>query len=239
MGVAYTPPLPALGVCKQLPPNAVCIEAYPDLYASYAQERRAYYDALEAQKNINEGGVPQESAQEKAARLAMEDALRREQEEKASRKTRYQWTDVTCAAGSCRGVLISPATAGYRVTIRPGERLPDGTLVESISASGVNINIGGDKIAVRPAVTDTMDQPATAVNTINTAQAEEFDFGGTNDTAAPPQNAATPAPTASNTVNSAPDNDVVAGTTAAEPVLSGDTSGQNSAEPAIGPSGLF
>jgi hypothetical protein len=239
MGVAYKQPLPALGVCKQLPPNAVCIKAYPDLYASYAQERRAYYEALEGQKNIDEGGVPQESAQEKAARLAMEDAIRREREEKASRKTRYQWTDITCRAGTCRGVLISPAVNGYRVTIRQGERLPDGTLIESISANGVSINIGGDKIAVRPAVTDTVDQTAAAsANNVNTAETNT----GAPTSAPTAQAVPAPAAVASNTVDDADltsNDNVIADTAAAAPVLSGDTSGQNSIEPAIGPSGLF
>lgn len=165
MGVSFEAPPPPRGICIQLPVNAPCLKAYPDMYSELVSERKAYYDEqkakAEAMRNLTSGQHPsgkegdtgasaEEIAAEKA-RLEREEKERKEREAKAERRSRYLWTDVSCLAKSCRGVLVSEAKPGFRATVREGTRLDDGTYVQDISTDGIRIAIDGDTFVTRPA----------------------------------------------------------------------------------------
>ncbi len=168
LGIKYDAPPPPRGICAQLPSNAPCLEAYPNLYGSLADERRAHYAELKAKADAaiaaaqaaanRASNAPVrkegETDEEAAARAKKEAAARKARNDAIERKNRYRWTEVSCLTGDCRGVLVKARDTGYRVTVRPGSRLPDGTVVQQVSTKGIRVSIMGDVINVRPAPGD-------------------------------------------------------------------------------------
>lgn len=167
MGASFKQPAPPRGICAQLPPNAPCLKAYPDMYPEIVKARHAYYDDLKAKSNMNntgDAGQKGETAAETKARLAREAKAEKERLEKlakAERQKRYQWTEVSCVRDACKGVLITSKNDGYRATVHRGTVLVDGTIVKDVTPQGIKISIDGDQIAVRPAAAAT-DEPKQA-----------------------------------------------------------------------------
>lgn len=219
LGIAYTPPPPSIGLCRQLPANALCLKAYPDLYTGVVQARKSYHEAQ------TEGPASDESAAEEAARLAREDEIRREQQEREERRTRYRWTDISCIDGACRAVLVAPGIPGYRATVHAGQTVAENVSVATVSAAGVVLKIDGDIVTIRPAAGDFNEGPASP------AAAPDI-------TSAPAPVASAPvaaAPAPARTALTAPVRGAIANTAISNP----NTDGQAAAEPALGPSGLF
>ncbi len=249
MGIKYTPPPPPRGICVQLPTNAACLKAYPDLYSDLINERHAHYDELAAKVGVVDANTESgESAEEAAARLAKEDAIRREKEAKAERHARYQWTDISCSIGICHGVLIASNMNGYRTTVHDGSKLSDGTTVEAVSAEGIRITIDGEVIRVRPAPSDGSNEqktlsPQDAISAIINNQKQGADV--TAATATPTTNTKNTSggTTSSRSSGTATGSQKTTATT--NKSADGDSSdsmnaaGQTVAEPALGPSGLF
>ncbi|USO06883.1 MAG: hypothetical protein H6866_05375 [Rhodospirillales bacterium] len=262
LGIPFTPPPPPRGICVQLPANAPCLKAYPDLYKGLIAERKTHYDDMkkkieaEAEAAARRMGLPVQSASAAndpaaAARARKEEAERKAKEEAAERKDRYRWTDVTCLTGSCYGVLIKPKEDGYRVTVRPGTRLPDGTLVQQISTSGIRISLKGDVIDVRPAPGEGANTAASGANAAAPA-IQENNVGDAMRAADAERARRTPSPdfgptptssqqlTSSIVANAQNGANTTSTDAPASAAPSGATSGgQTVSQPTLGPSGLF
>lgn len=158
LGVPFDEPPPPRGICEQLPANAPCLKYYPELYDALVSERRAHYEELEAKARAAALARNPEAAAaaaaandpEAAARARKAEAERKARIAAQERKDRYRWSDVTCLAGTCRGVIVKPSAPGYQVSVRTGSRLPDGTTVQDVSRAGIRISIAGDVIQLRP-----------------------------------------------------------------------------------------
>jgi len=272
MGASFKQPPPPRGICTQLPPNAPCLKAYPELYPDIVKARHAYYDELKAKSSMNnagDAGPKGETAAETKARLEREAKAEKERLEKlakAERQKRYEWTEVSCLRGTCKGVLIATKTDGYRATVHRGTVLVDGTVVKDVTPDGIKISIDGDQIAVRPAAaaTDAPKQADTAA-----AMGDKF-FSGVGGGAplgtAPPPAGGTPVAAAGTAAGAPPAAignassaaaAIVANAQAAEPAATtapagvtaptgtadasqgGTAAGQTVAQPTLGPSGLF
>jgi hypothetical protein len=167
LGLSFDEPPPPRGICAQLPANAPCLKSYPDLYSALVADRKAHFEEIEAKKHANRPGRKAgESDKQAEARAKKEAAEKAAKAAAAERKVRYRWTEVTCLSGQCHGVLIKSAAANYRVTVRNGSKLADGTIVQNVSSDGIRVSIDGDVIAVRPAPGDgdgeTAGQDATS-----------------------------------------------------------------------------
>lgn len=258
LGITFNEPAPARGICAQLPANGPCLKAYPELYGDVVASRKAYYAELEAQAAAASGGKGSSSTAESAeakAQREKEEAERKEREARKEREGRYRWTNISCVIGQCHGVLVTAANDGFRATVRKGTRLPDNTLVQDVSSNGIRVSIDGDSIALRPLAAD--ETPAAGNAASGTEGAGNMDVltpsglqmnGAANNTytepspvtAAPRNSATSIAKTADSTPAKA---DVVS--LPGRPTVDLDTqrtstpAGQTSAEPALGPSGLF
>lgn len=232
LGVDFDAPPPPRGICAQLPANAPCLKAYPDLYGELVSSRKAYYEELNAKatgalSGTNMGASDQENAEAKAAREKAE-AERKEREAKKERQERYRWSNVSCVIGQCHGVIVSGKDDGFRATVRKGMRLPDNTLVQDISATGIRVSIDGDSIALRPAPGDS----SVATNADGTP-ATANEMGGL---------APDGLQKGDGGVELVPDDSTQYGPIAKTATPTPDVStpaGQTSVEPALGPSGLF
>lgn len=244
LGIAFEEPAPPRGICQQLPVNAPCLKAYPDLYSALVSSRKAYYKELEAQSAAVNGPAPGVSAEESAedkARREKEEAARKEREAKKERQSRYTWTNVTCVIGQCHGVIIgaNDKNKGFRATVHKGARLPDDTLVQDVSADGIRVSIDGDSIALRPA---PGEEPtvAAAGSEGNAAAVMADQLSNAPDVMTP--NGIQKANTQTGDVPPASIMNVNAAAPQPATQVSSDAvapAGQTSAEPALGPSGLF
>lgn len=264
MGASFNEPPPPKGICAQLPPNAPCLKYHPELYDNLVDARRAYYEELEAKAREAELARNPEAAAviaakedpEVRARLEREAAERKAKAEAREREQRYRWTEVTCSAGNCRGVLVKPAAGSYRATVHEGTRLPDGTLVQRISANGIRVSISGQVIDVRPAPGEAGSTEAglggnPIANALEQAGLGTGSGGGADGQAGFDETRAATAavlanagaePTTRNSIGfDSPFADSGAGGTvgAAAATDNSGAAGQTMAEPPLGPSGLF
>lgn len=169
LGIPFEEPAPSYTLCTQLPPNTPCLRHYPQLYTELIRSRERHYAELMAQRAVETGvmldisnmdmsklseidpAILERSRKEEAARK------KREEEERLAilaeeRRNRYQWSEVTCLDKRCSGVVTGDY--GFRATVREGTRLPDNTLVSSVSRTGIDVVIDGEKIALRPLPAD-------------------------------------------------------------------------------------
>jgi hypothetical protein len=249
LGIPFTPPPPPRGICAQLPANAPCLASYPDLYGDLVGKRKAYYAELEAKAKANQPGRRAgESDAQAIARAKKEAAEKAAREAAAERKTRYRWTELTCLSGQCHAVLVKSAHTDTRYTVRTGTRLPDGTLIQSVSPQGIQVSIAGDIIHVRPAPGEGGDGEDTganaqtaAVNPLSQALAKSGVSTATPSAVSGSQAAAASVIANATANNSGVDKSGTGGGTSGVPATTGasGSSGQSVGEPALGPSGLF
>lgn len=131
LGIPFTPPPPPRSVCEKIPPSVVCVTAYPDLMRV---------------------SLPPEDLEETPIPTVEAPQTREETPEPEEIGPAYRWTDVSCAGGNCRAVLVDEDDAGTRRTVSEGDALPDGTIVSRISFEGVRVTQGGKDITLMPAV---------------------------------------------------------------------------------------
>lgn len=133
-------------LCAQVPANLPCAEAYTDLYENFIGNRPdpiVTATPIEARAPIlADSDVPNLSAQPlpdnlPAAQIAFDNLF---------------WTDITCMAMKCSAVISpNPADPKARYRVVVGEKLPDGSTIERISAAGVSITRNGEKVSLEPA----------------------------------------------------------------------------------------
>lgn len=255
MGVHYDPPAPARGICAQLPANAPCLKAYPDLYPAVVDSRKEFYQELErkaraaAEPERKEG----ESDKQLEERKKTEAAEKKRIADMKERDDRYRWTDVSCLGGQCRGVLVTHAMDGFRATVREGDTLPDGTKVQTISTRGIRVSIDGQAVNVRPAPGEKENENerdnAGAALPLKNALTGVNGAGNANNISPNPGTAAAQAAAglianATKPSGSAGPSLAVTGASASagdgkSANSSGGGGGQTTVEPALGPSGLF
>jgi hypothetical protein len=135
-----TVPKPDRDLCTQVPANIACATAYDDLYPGYSVkpiEKPVIAAIPPSLSNI--ASLP--GSMKDAANAAI-DAL----------GMKLFWTDVTCLQKKCSAIISpkpSDPAARYRVSV--GEKLPDGSVVDAISASGVTLMRGKKAIKLEPA----------------------------------------------------------------------------------------
>lgn len=251
MGIAFNEPAPPRGICAQLPSNAPCLASYPELYSDLVKSRKEHYAEMAAKARaatvLDDGPRSGETEAEMQARVAAAEEKRRAEEAKREREGRFRWTEVSCVANQCRGVLTG--AAGYRATVRDGSRLADGTLVQDVSADGIRVSIDGHSIAVRPAPGEggsAPEQTASLAPSLASAleNAGVSDGLGFSEVPASDAQQASAASIAGGSANAPGGMPPASGVTAAAddaipPPPGGGTSGRMVAEPALGPSGLF
>jgi|GEM_PF-3169519 len=260
MGVAFSPPPPPRGICAQLPANAPCLKYHPDLYDALVDERKAYYEEL-AERARRAAEPPRkegETDKEAEARRKKEEAEKAAKAAARERDNRYRWTEVTCSGQNCHGVLVTSANDGYRATVREGDRLNDGTVVQAITTRGIRVAIEGQVVNVRPAPGEGASEDgltgeaAELANKLEQTMANSGISGSSGSTGPLSEaqvNAQTQAASgaaASVVANATADGSSTAGTgdaagqtPAANSAAGAGGAGQSTMEPALGPSGLF
>lgn len=135
LGIAFTPPPPPREICEKIPPSVVCVQAYPDLFKiAMPIEEPAQAPPIAEEPNVppviqeNPAPVPEDTG------------------------PTYRWTDVTCAGGACRAVLVNESNGRTRRTVSEGDALDGGAIVAKISFEGVRISRNGAESLLMPAV---------------------------------------------------------------------------------------
>lgn len=210
-GLSFTPPPPPRHLCEQVPPNAVCSDAYADLAPPDAEP------AAETPKSV----------------VATKDKTKTPEKPPVI----YEWADIRCMAGDCRATIIDMAS-GMRMTGTEGEMVAEGVVVQSITPSGVRVTIDGAGTDLRPSDAPAHNMPKAAVampandlqvllnNTPGGAAAQQQ---AQQEAAAPSPSSAQGMTTTTTTTTTAP----------AQPIVLDDGSGAAASPPPLGPTGLF
>lgn len=148
LGIPFTAPPPTRSVCEKIPPSLVCVQAYPDLLKVAIPESDLEETPLVATPPVAsvKRPVPVDIGPE------------------------YRWTDVTCAGGACRAVLVEADNPRARRTVSEGEVLPGGAVVSRIAFEGVRVNAGGEDQALAPAVAPSRGGSSSPLFSINRSQ---------------------------------------------------------------------
>ncbi len=151
LGISFKQPAPEKTTCERLPENLLCILFYPE---SFDIDVSKYTDPapLTGLDFMAMPAEPVTPAQNKvdAPKKPEKPAKPVEEEIKSS----YQWADIQCAGKMCRAVLLDSAKSGHRMTVRMGEVLPDESVVQDISYTGVRLNKKGKSLELDPAPTN-------------------------------------------------------------------------------------
>lgn len=139
IGLPFIPPPPERGACAQLPPNAICARAYPDLYADYRKRFSGQPDPTTG-KTFEE--MLQESLDEK---LQQELTEKKEQAKKAEPPAPtgpvFAWSDIACRAGICRASIAKRENPTQtRQTVRVGDKIEGDFVVQAIGIDGVRVS---------------------------------------------------------------------------------------------------
>lgn len=132
---------PDLTLCQQIPANIPCSNAHADLYPGFRPEPPPV-----APPTLGADTLAQELKGDGLMPMSLDDAP------DGLGADNLYWTSVTCFQSVCSAVVTpDPDNTRARYHIRPGDALPDGTVVSAISATGVTLSAGDDIIALKPA----------------------------------------------------------------------------------------
>jgi len=215
LGIPFKAPAPSRGYCEQLPPNALCMKYYPDIFPDLVGERKAAFEAK----------MPKMEIDRKTGQPAPKNDAPKEPEKP---QPGYYWTDIQCANGNCRAVLEDANGSGARTRVRAGATLADGSQVRTISADGVTVMKKGELLALEPAPLSGIERAATQEGQASSSQMAP----GLSSAASGQRTGLPPRPGAAQPVE-APSRDQAL-LPAAQSIGGGD-----SAQPTLGPSGLF
>ena len=140
-------PVPDETLCKQVPANIPCAQAYNGLYEGYSVERKeaevAVAAAPPAPSLVAGSDIPSVEA---AALPGAADASL------LGAGDTIFWTDITCLSGTCTAVITpNPGDPKARYRVSSGEKLPDGSVIKTISAAGVSITRHDKTVQLDPA----------------------------------------------------------------------------------------
>jgi len=137
---------PSQSLCEEVPANIPCAQSFKDLYTGYSVERKKPPEAAKP------AAPPAPSLVAGSDVPALEAAALPENVEALPEGTKVYWTDITCLGGTCTAVITPDPTdkkARYRVSV--GEKLPDGSVISSISATGVTVKQNKKTVPLEPA----------------------------------------------------------------------------------------
>lgn len=138
IGIEYEPPKPDLKTCQEIPLNLACAVAYPDRYGSFLPPPAPLPAVPIMPVAVSTDELPQ------AVELLSPDAGIKD----------LVWTDITCLNDNCRAVITpDPSDSSARYSVKVGDALPPGGVVQSISYLGVVILHGRETITLEPAPT--------------------------------------------------------------------------------------
>ncbi len=150
LGIPFTAPPPTRSVCEKIPPSLVCVEAYPDLL-KVAMPMEDLGENLPVVPSVAVAPTPDPGPVEDVG-------------------PDYRWTDVSCAGGTCRAVIVEADDGRARRTVAEGDTLSDGeTVVSRIAFEGVRVTHGGKDWALMPAVAPSRGGSASPLFSINRA----------------------------------------------------------------------
>lgn len=138
MGLNYTPSPPDLKLCKQLPMNAPCASAYPDLYGGYVAARRA--EIAQERKELEKQAAEIRARERAMAGKPVDESI-----------PQFEWTDIRCLHNTCSAVVREKDNAAKTKTVRAGQTLAKNIQVAAISEQGVTLKVKGKAVDVPPA----------------------------------------------------------------------------------------
>ncbi len=142
MGMPFIAPAPEYVICQQLPANEVCAEFYPDLYEGYISAAAAMPAPLP---------VPSFPKIDEIAITKNIGDLDRETFKKLE-ESDFMWAEINCLNDKCKAIVVPDIVGNLsRYTIRVGDKLPNGLIVEAISAQGVVTSQGSKTVPLNPA----------------------------------------------------------------------------------------
>lgn len=158
MGIPFRSVAPPREICVQLPLSIPCARGYPDLSAGVTDisidSAAVSSDALPLPEIV-------------VAPAPVENPLPPDPQGMAGREgepEKYSWTEVSCAGGKCKAVLVENETPSIRHAVTAGDALPDGGgTVSAISFDGVLISRDGKTIPLEPAKAPSRGGPSSPV----------------------------------------------------------------------------
>ena len=143
-GIPYKQPPPPASVCRQLPPNILCLFFYPGLDKNKMfieetkqriqdQNNQALIDSLE---NYALGDAPNEKNPEPAPSL------------------QYSWADIECRIDNCTALIVDSNDQDKRFRVKSGEKINPSFKIISVSPIGVTAMLNDRKISLQPVSTD-------------------------------------------------------------------------------------
>lgn len=140
LGIDYRRPAPPLGVCRELPANALCMSFYPNLYPEVMQGAASQMrqQVEEIVTLLQQADAQTQSIIDKAKNAEATETTA-EEVDVSGPEREYRWSDITCLAGVCEAVIKDVKNAAFAQTVRLGDVLPGGAQIVGISAAGVDI----------------------------------------------------------------------------------------------------
>lgn len=146
LGLKFKPTPPPFDLCRLVPPNIPCFEAYPYLYPKIQQleeQEKAKRAAQAAAIRKARTQVSQPKAQKKVQKPA---------KPKVTQITSdYKWADVFCVADECKAILVEANNRKSRQTVIEGDELLDGSKVTKITSGLIQVQKKGKTLTLDPA----------------------------------------------------------------------------------------
>lgn len=165
LGIEFKQPAPNKQLCERLPDNLLCMLFYPEISGIDVE---AYTNP--APMPVVPAPMPEPTPVSAPASSSDDDSSQPTPQPSSSSSsgtgtgttfpepveeeevyTPYLWSDLQCAAGSCRAVFVDSENVGRRYTVRVGDSLPDDSQVVSLSLDNIAVRKEGEILDVDPA----------------------------------------------------------------------------------------
>jgi hypothetical protein len=137
-------PAPNMEVCKSLPANIPCAQAYEEMYQDFSVAKAAPAMPV-ASTQVSNADIPALPADALSEIPGIAEAP-------AATAAGIFWMDISCMSKKCSALVSADPKnpdALYRVYV--GDKLEDGSTVKAISISGVTIDEKGKEVKLEPA----------------------------------------------------------------------------------------
>ena len=179
LGVTFESPPPPFELCRLVPVNIPCFEAYPYLYprlreleerekAKRQAQAIAFKEAAKAQQQKPKSdSLPVKKVQKKTEKTA----TKPKPPKKKEITTDYKWADIFCIIDECKAIIIEGDDGNSRQTILEGDELLDGSKVLSITSSFVKVVKEGKNLILEPAPAVSDGGPASPLSILFESEA--------------------------------------------------------------------
>lgn len=151
LNINFNQPAPDKSICEKLPENLLCMLFYPEMFDIDVE---AYTNPQPLPAPVVSMPQPATTTGEATGNQGGQPAAAALPPEEEDVTTPFLWSDIQCAAGSCRAVLVDRRAPARRFTVRPGEELPDESVITQISYNGVTVRKEDETLRVEPAPAD-------------------------------------------------------------------------------------